>query len=181
MKLNVIAIVLQMLLLLLLAPLVSGCIKTWKARLQNRRGPPVWQPYFDLMKFLRKDMVISEHASWIFRAMPHVLLISTLLAGLLGGFLASALANAWYYFFASEAAVGADIPGLLPDLYTFLLISLLVGAGCGHAGFIAAPTLADLFSAKPRLARVIPFIYSFALAAAIGLITHAVLMFMSYV
>src|SRR5438552_15469278 len=75
--------ILQTVLLLALAPLVSGCIKNWKAKLQNRRGPRVWQPYFDLVKFLRKDMVISEHASWIFRAMPYVLFISTLLAGLM--------------------------------------------------------------------------------------------------
>src|SRR5205807_10548383 len=74
--------ILQTVLLLALAPLVSGCIKNWKAKLQNGRGPPVWQPYFDLAKFLRKDMVISEHASWIFRAMPFVLFVSTLLAGL---------------------------------------------------------------------------------------------------
>jgi len=76
-------ILLQTLLLLALSPLVSGCIKNWKAKLQNRRGPPPWQPYLDLAKFLRKDMVISEHASWIFRATPYVLFISTLLAGLL--------------------------------------------------------------------------------------------------
>ena len=67
----------------LLAPLLSGCIRNWKAKLQNRRGPRIWQPYLDLVKFLRKDMVISEHASWIFRAMPYVLFISTLLAGLM--------------------------------------------------------------------------------------------------
>ena len=78
-----VAIIAQTALLLLLAPLLSGCIKNWKAKLQNRRGPPIWQPYFDLAKFLRKDMVISEHASWIFRAMPGVLFISTLLAGLM--------------------------------------------------------------------------------------------------
>ena len=77
------AITFQTALLLLLAPLISGCIKNWKAKLQNRRGPRVWQPYLDLVKFLRKDMVISEHASWIFRAMPYVLFISTLLAGLM--------------------------------------------------------------------------------------------------
>ena len=77
------AILLQLGLLLALAPLVSGCIRNWKAKLQNRRGPRVWQPYFDLAKFLRKDMVISEHASWIFRAVPYVLFISTLLAGLM--------------------------------------------------------------------------------------------------
>jgi formate hydrogenlyase subunit 4 len=77
------AIILQTALLLALAPLVSGCIKNWKAKLQNRRGPRIWQPYFDLVKFLRKDMVISEHTSWIFRFMPYVLFLSTLLAGLM--------------------------------------------------------------------------------------------------
>jgi formate hydrogenlyase subunit 4 len=78
-----ISILLQTALLLALAPLLSGCIKNWKAKLQNRRGPPPWQPYLDLVKYLRKDMVISEHASWIFRVMPYVLFISTLLAGLM--------------------------------------------------------------------------------------------------
>jgi formate hydrogenlyase subunit 4 len=78
-----VAAILQTLLLLALAPLLSGCIKNWKAKLQNRRGPRIWQPYLDLLKFLRKDMVISEHASWIFRATPFVLFLSTLLAGLM--------------------------------------------------------------------------------------------------
>jgi formate hydrogenlyase subunit 4 len=77
------AILLQAALLLALAPLVSGCIKSWKAKLQNRRGPPIWQPYLDLAKSMRKDMVISEHASWIFRAMPYLLFVSTILAGLM--------------------------------------------------------------------------------------------------
>src|SRR5512142_1498828 len=80
---NLISIVFQTVLMLALAPLVTGCIKNWKAKLQNRRGPRIWQPYLDLTKFLRKDMVISEHASWIFRAMPYVLFLSTLLAGLM--------------------------------------------------------------------------------------------------
>jgi len=80
---TVLAIILQTALLLALAPLVTGCIRNWKAKLQNRRGPRVWQPYLDLAKFLRKDMVISEHASWLFWAMPYVLFISTLLAGLM--------------------------------------------------------------------------------------------------
>jgi formate hydrogenlyase subunit 4 len=83
MKLDVIAIILQTLLLLLLAPLVSGCIKNWKAKLQNRRGPRVWQVYLDIIKFLRKDMVISEHASWVFSVAPHVVFITALLVGLM--------------------------------------------------------------------------------------------------
>jgi len=83
MNLDLIAIVLQTVLLLVLAPLVSGCIKNWKAKLQNRRGPRIWQPYFDIVKFLRKDMVISEHASWVFSAAPYVVFISSLLVGLM--------------------------------------------------------------------------------------------------
>jgi formate hydrogenlyase subunit 4 len=83
MNLSLTAILAQTALLLLLAPLLSGLIKNWKARLQNRRGPPIWQPWFDVVKFLRKDMVISEHASWIFSATPYVLFLTALSAGLM--------------------------------------------------------------------------------------------------
>jgi formate hydrogenlyase subunit 4 len=83
MNLDPIAILSQTALLLLLAPLVTGCIRNWKARLQNRRGPRIAQPYFDLLKFLRKDMVISEHASWVFSAAPYVVFITALLVGLM--------------------------------------------------------------------------------------------------
>src|SRR5436190_24133238 len=77
------SILLQIVLLLALSPLLSGCIKNWKAKLQNRRGAPIWQPYSDLIKFLRKDMVISEHASWVFSSAPYVVFLSPLLAGLM--------------------------------------------------------------------------------------------------
>jgi formate hydrogenlyase subunit 4 len=77
------AIVAQTALLLLLSPLLSGLIKNWKAKLQNRRGPPIWQPFFDMAKFLRKDMVISEHASWIFSITPYVVFLTALAAGLM--------------------------------------------------------------------------------------------------
>jgi formate hydrogenlyase subunit 4 len=76
-------ILLQTALLLLLAPLLTGCIRNWKAKLQNRRGARIWQPYSDLVKFFRKDMVISEHASWVFSFAPYVVFITALVAGLL--------------------------------------------------------------------------------------------------
>jgi len=83
MSLDVFAALAQTALLLGLAPLLGGLIKSWKARLQNRRGPRPWQPYFDLAKFLRKEMVISEHASWIFSATPYVMFTTALSAGLM--------------------------------------------------------------------------------------------------
>jgi len=73
----------QTLLLLLLAPLLSGVIQNWKAKLQNRRGPRLWQVYLNIAKFLRKDMVISEHASWVFSFAPYVVFLTALLAGLM--------------------------------------------------------------------------------------------------
>jgi formate hydrogenlyase subunit 4 len=83
MNLDLLAIVLQTALLLLLAPLMSGIIKNWKAKLQNRLGPRIWQPYADIIKFLRKDMVISEHVSWVFSFAPYVVFLTALLAGLM--------------------------------------------------------------------------------------------------
>ena len=73
----------QLALLLMLAPLVSGLIKMLKARLQMRRGPSVLQPYRDIHKLLRKGMVIPNTASWLFSATPYVVFVATLLAGLM--------------------------------------------------------------------------------------------------
>jgi formate hydrogenlyase subunit 4 len=80
---NLLAIITQLALFLILAPLLNGIIRNWKAKLQNRRGPRIWQPYFDVLKFLRKDMVISEHASWIFTATPYVVFLTAISAGLM--------------------------------------------------------------------------------------------------
>jgi formate hydrogenlyase subunit 4 len=73
----------QFILLLGISPLVSGFIKTLKARLQTRRGPGVLQPYRDLYKLLRKGMVIPETASWLFAVTPYVVFVTTVLAGLM--------------------------------------------------------------------------------------------------
>lgn len=73
----------QLALLLVMAPLVTGWIKLWKARLQTRRGPALLQPYRDIYKLLRKGMVIPETASWLFSATPYVVFLATLLAGLM--------------------------------------------------------------------------------------------------
>ena len=73
----------QLIFILSLAPLISGIIKTLKARLQTRRGPGILQPYRDLYKLLRKGMVIPESASWIFSAAPIVVFSTAALVGLM--------------------------------------------------------------------------------------------------
>jgi formate hydrogenlyase subunit 4 len=80
---QLLAVLLQVALVLLLSPLITGFGKALKARLQMRRGPGILQPYRDLYKLARKGMVIPDTASWIFGATPLVLFGTTLLAGLL--------------------------------------------------------------------------------------------------
>ncbi len=74
---------LHVLLLLILPPMLLGVINRTKAWFAGRTGPPLLQPYFDLLRLLRKDMVLSTTTTWIFRAGPAAALAATLLAGLL--------------------------------------------------------------------------------------------------
>ncbi|MBI3683246.1 MAG: NADH-quinone oxidoreductase subunit H [Acidobacteria bacterium] len=73
----------QLALLLAIAPLTGGVMRIAKARFQTRRGPGILQPYRDLHKLLKKGMVIPDTASWLFGAAPYVVFLSSLLAGLM--------------------------------------------------------------------------------------------------
>lgn len=73
-------IILQIIIVLTIAPVVTGIIKKIKASVQHRKGAPVLQQYYDLFKLFKKDMVISETSSWIFTATPYIYFISILAA-----------------------------------------------------------------------------------------------------
>lgn len=72
MNLNLALLGISIGLALIAAPLLNGVIKTTKARLQNRRGPGLLQPWFDIWKYLGRESVVSQHASWLFRLAPYV-------------------------------------------------------------------------------------------------------------
>jgi formate hydrogenlyase subunit 4 len=73
----------QALLALLLAPGLVGFVRWLKARLQNRRGAPPWQPYLELRKLFGKDAIVSTNASWLFRFAPYLVFSSTVAVTLL--------------------------------------------------------------------------------------------------
>lgn len=73
----------QFLLILILAPLSGGIIKKVKALSQKRKGAPVLQMYFDLWKLIRKESVVSDTASWIFKTTPYIVFSATAAAALL--------------------------------------------------------------------------------------------------
>jgi len=68
--------VFKIMLALLLAPGLVGYVRWLKARLQNRRGAPPWQPYFELGKLFGKEVVMSNNASWLFRVAPYIVFAS---------------------------------------------------------------------------------------------------------
>ncbi len=70
----------QTALMVLAAPLLAGFIRKCKARLQNRCGAALLRPYQDLMKLFRKEALLADNASWIFRAAPYVIFTATVLA-----------------------------------------------------------------------------------------------------
>ena len=74
--------VIQIAVILLIAPLLNGVIKKVKALTQKRKGAPLLQQYFDLYKLLKKRSVVSETASWIFRITPYVVFATALSAAL---------------------------------------------------------------------------------------------------
>lgn len=80
---RILAQTLDVLVLLVLPPLLIGVINRTKAVFGGRRGPPLLQPYWDLLRLFKKDMVLSHTTTWIFRAAPVVTLIATMAAGLL--------------------------------------------------------------------------------------------------
>jgi len=76
-------VLLEMALLVLLGPLVTGIIQKLKARLQCRQGAAVLQPYRDLAKLFRKGTVQADSASGFFWSIPVLVLAATVTAGAL--------------------------------------------------------------------------------------------------
>ncbi|MDD4183576.1 MAG: NADH-quinone oxidoreductase subunit H [Candidatus Omnitrophica bacterium] len=72
--------ILQVIIFVAIAPLISGVITKIKNNLRFRRGPGIFQPYYNLVKLFAKEEVTSETASWIFRVTPLVVLASTVTA-----------------------------------------------------------------------------------------------------
>ncbi len=70
--------VLNVVLVLLLAPLFQGILRKVTARIQSRQGPPILQPYFDLLKLLGKEDIESGEAPVMQRFVAYLSLATVL-------------------------------------------------------------------------------------------------------
>jgi formate hydrogenlyase subunit 4 len=161
-------------LVLLLPPLLVGVIAKTKALFAGRVGPPLLQPYYDLIKLSRKGVVLSRTTTWVFLAGPVVALAATLLAALLvplgghpapiafaGDFVLAAYALGLARFFTIAAALdtGSAFEGMggareatfsclaEPSLFFGLLV-LARASGSTSLSAMLGPAVAATWSAS---------------------------------
>jgi formate hydrogenlyase subunit 4 len=144
----------QMLLVLGLAPMLLGFTRWAKADLLRRKGPPLLQPYRDLRRLLRKEVVLADNASWLFRSAPYMIFAATWVAAALVPTFATGLQFSW----TADLIV---ITALLGSVRFFLaLAGMDVGTAFGGIGSSREMLFASL--AEPAM---IMIVFTLALVA----------------
>jgi formate hydrogenlyase subunit 4 len=137
----------QMLVVLLLSPLLTGFVRKVKARLLRRQGPPLLQPYRDLIRLMRKEVVLAESASWLFRVIPYIVFAGTWVAASLVPTFRSGLLFSW----------SADLIALIALLgsarFFLALAGLDVGTSFGGIGSSREVMIASL--AEPAMLMIV--------------------------
>jgi formate hydrogenlyase subunit 4 len=137
----------EMLLVLLLSPLLTGFVRKVKARLLRRQGPPLLQPYRDLARLLRKEVVLAHNASWLFRVIPYIVFAGTWVAASLIPTFRSGLMFSW------SADLIAIIALLGSARFFIALAGLDVGTSFGGIGSSREVMIASL--AEPAMLMIV--------------------------
>jgi formate hydrogenlyase subunit 4 len=137
----------QMLLVVAVAPALTGLVRKIKARLMRRAGPSILQPYRDLARLMGKEAVIAANASWLFRAVPYLVLAATWVAAALVPTFATGLPFSW-------TADLIAIVALLGSARFFLaLAGMDIGTSFGGIGSSREMLIASL--AEPAMMMII--------------------------
>ena len=137
----------QMLIVLLTAPMLTGLVRKIKARMLRRAGPPVIQPYRDLVRLMRKEVVLADTASWLFRVIPYFIFAATWVAASLVPTFRTGLLFSW----------SADLIALIALLgsarFALALAGLDVGTSFGGIGSSREVMIASL--AEPAMIMIV--------------------------
>ena len=115
---------LQILFVMAFAPLYAGVLSRLKEMVQSKRGPSIFQPYWDLWKLFHKDEAVSDETTWIFRVTPYLVFVMPIFVTILipvltdyplafafmGDMLAAGFFLGFAGFFAALAAVDTGNP-----------------------------------------------------------------------
>jgi formate hydrogenlyase subunit 4 len=137
----------QMTMILVLSPLLTGLVRKVKARLQRRRGPSLIQPYRDLRRLLTKEAVVADNASWLFRVAPYFVFASTWVAAALVPTFAANLTFSWSGdLIAITALLGSA-------RFALALAGMDIGTGFGGIGSSREMMIASL--AEPAMLMIV--------------------------
>jgi len=145
----------QMLIVLLLAPLLTGVVRKIKARMLRRAGPPVIQPYRDLVRLMRKEVVLADTASWLFRVIPYFIFAATWVAASLVPTFRTGLLFSW------SADLIAIIALIGSARFALALAGMDAGTSFGGIGSSREVMIASL--AEPAMIMIV-----FTLALIVG-------------
>jgi formate hydrogenlyase subunit 4 len=137
----------QVALVLALAPLLTGFVRKTKAHLLRRQGPPLVQPYRDLLRLLRKEAVLADSASWLFSAAPYLIFAATWVAAALVPTFAAGLV------FSHAADMIAIVALLGSARFMLALAGMDVGTSFGGIGSSREMMIASL--AEPAMLMVV--------------------------
>ena len=142
---------LEILVALVLAPLVTGWVNQCRAWLQNKSAPSLLLQYRTLRKLFHKESVVAEHASQLFRTAPYIVFGCMALASGIVPTLSTDLP-------LSPAADAIALVGLFAFARVFISLAAMdIGTAFGSLGarremligFLAEPALLMvLFSAS---------------------------------
>lgn len=119
--------VVQLLFVLLLSPLVKGCLDRMKEFVQGKRGPSIFQFYWDLRKLFHKETITPQDAGLLYRLAPYVYFAAPLIVTLLIPVLTT---FPLYMAFAGDIMSGGFILGM----GTFLLLTGATAGGSPYGG-----------------------------------------------
>jgi len=66
---------LQFLIILLISPFIAGVMQKTKSLIRGSLGPSLFQPYFNLVKLMEKEVVLSDDSSYISKVAPYIVAI----------------------------------------------------------------------------------------------------------
>jgi formate hydrogenlyase subunit 4 len=144
---GLIALILHIALMLAAAPLLVGLARKAKARMVGRAGPPLIQPWRDILRLLRKQPVVADSTSWLFRLAP--------LAGLSATIAAAALVPSFALGMLSGTASDLLVLAGLLGLSRAIMALAAMDTGTAFGGIGASREMTFAVVAEPALLLVV--------------------------
>jgi formate hydrogenlyase subunit 4 len=154
----------QVLLVVALAPAVTGLVRKTKARLQGRVGPSILQPYRDLRRLFGKEVVLSDTTSWLFRSAPYAIFAATWVAAALVPSFETGLLFSWSGDLIAIVA--------LLGLARFLHAIAAIDSGTAFGGIGASREVMVASLAEPAMIMVVFTVSLVAGATQLSTIAH---------